>query len=618
MENRKVNTDRLMDSISQIHKFDPKQINLIREEIESANINFKTSYAEYQSGGWHTATLYNHSGHSEQNEIADGTAIPTEIMDCLPATKKFIEGLGLDMFAVRIAKTTPGAHLWEHCDYIELGGEQKMRLHIPITTAEESRMQFDDCSVHMASGFLWKLNPQYNHGISNDSDTERTHLIIDCYVTPELEAMIDREVLFDKYVRPLPVLDDKAKESLLKRAEQTLYEGGLKEAEALLLKSFNQYDLGEDSSYNLLIELYDRIGFRDRKQYWIGEALKRIYTREKLDVKNTKPFLKGVFLQSAHENNDLPQFEILNEVLETCREIEGLDSAFIRGSMARGEADPFSDIDLLCIVTPENYEHYLNKINKLIAEKYNTVLEPWADTIVKDFGGVGYVHIIDKDGKLFQLDLYVACLGHPSLERLYDLKHKQQVFRAKRKSNLTPSQKQSSDSLSYELNHTEVERVIENHKNVPSSPEETFAELSVLSFMIYKCLKRNDIFVASSEFSMWMKCLIKLARQKYDSDLTDYGFYHVNKLKDAMPKHSTFVDTLYNMHHSVLDVKSFPNMFRFAVSFMAHEYPDIYKKYQYDIDKLLGHIEKDIANDPTPQFQFDTSRKKITGGTTPT
>jgi hypothetical protein len=67
-------------------------------------------------------------------------------------------------------------------------------------------------------------------------------------------------------------------------------------------------------------------------------------------------------------------------------------------------------------------------------------------------------------------------------------------------------------------------------RNAEPSVGKTLLELNVLSVMLKKCLMRGDDFVASSEYSMWRNCFIKLVRWKCDVDFRDYGFYYVKRL----------------------------------------------------------------------------------------
>ena len=598
-----VNIDKLFDNISQIKPLDQDLLDEMRKEIRSVEIPYKQSYSDFQSGGWHTAMLYAPDSQDD-GEISDGVAQPKEIMQSLPKTQQLLDSLGLDYFAVRIAKTDPGACLWEHTDYLELGQEKKLRLHIPLETNAGAIMQFEHCGVQMASGYIWKLDPTNNHAISNDGDTARTHLILDCYVNEELERLINREVLYDKFVTPLPEMDQGTAAAVIAEAKVLLEEEGMKATEHFLLKTFHRYNLGEKSSYDLLIDFYRSIGFADRERYWVEQCLDRVHVREKKGENDNRVNMRGTFFQAAFEDPGLAQFKVLNEVLETCRDIPGLEGAYIRGSLARGDADPFSDIDLLCVVSPEQYRAFIEKADALVTEKHDAILPGWADTIVKDFGGVGHVYLVEREGELFQLDLYIACQGHPGLKRLESLDHKQQVFKAKKDATTPLTKVRAYEDLNYRARQGEVEETIKNLNTPESTKERTFTELCVLSFMIIKCLRRDDPFVAQNEFGMWQKALIKLARQKFDPKLEDYGVYHVQRLADRMNDEGKFVDALRKFYKAELTPDSFAVMHNYAMDFVKEHFPEIASDHANAIEMLKRHVNKATQDlSPTQRTQ---------------
>ena len=585
-----LNIEELMDHVSQIAVIDSKTLYNISQEIALAKINFKQSYSDYQSGGWHTAMLYNGSGNAAVNEIAEGHAKPTEIMEQLPQTKAFLEKLGLDYFAVRVAKADPGAYLWEHKDYIELGASNKLRLHLPVKSNPQACMQFSNFSVQMATGYLWKLSPVVNHAISNEGPEERIHLILDCYVNENLENMVARETLSDKYVRSLPVMDAAEKDRVLAHCRELVFRGGIAATEDFLLKTFHHYDLEDQTSYDLLVEFYKGLGFKAREHYWLKESMERMVVREKVDAKDNKVSLRGLVYHAEHDDTGLPQYKIMEQLLETCRNIVGIESAYIRGSLARGDADRYSDIDLLCIVTPDRFKQYIEQADEMLRKNHRLLTPGWVDTIVKDFGGAGFVYLIEEEDKIYQADIYIACQGSPGLQRLAALPHKQQVFKARRDRNIPSPYQRHLDEQTYMLHADKVNETIQRINNAEETPETTLNEMNVLAFMIKKCLNRGDSFVAGNEFNMWKKAFIKLIRQKYDPDLKDYGFYHVKKLQEQANDNGRLYEDLVAISKAALTEENFSMMHSYAVHFVEHEYPELYLKHCHALSALNRHI----------------------------
>ncbi|MCJ1239375.1 hypothetical protein MMC14_007371 [Varicellaria rhodocarpa] len=182
-----------------------------------------------------------------------------------------------------MARNDSDSWLWEHRDYVELDEEKKrLRLHVPLITNPKYIIHFSHFTVFMAPGWIWKLDPTVSHAISNTSIDSRTHLILDCYKNRTLRKMLSSEMLEAEHMQPLPLLDAEERRKLLTQA-QNLFTRGSEKAEAHLLKAFHKFDLGKETSYDLLIDLYREMGFRTRENYWITEQITRIYHRDKIN-----------------------------------------------------------------------------------------------------------------------------------------------------------------------------------------------------------------------------------------------------------------------------------------------------------------------------------------------
>ncbi|EHK43113.1 hypothetical protein TRIATDRAFT_285763 [Trichoderma atroviride IMI 206040] len=530
-----MSTNRLIENISQLSEVEMDVLHAMEGEVSSASIPYETVYREFQSGGWQTALLYTPEGGNEDGTVRDGAAIPTELVRKLPAVYQFLEDLGLDYFTVRIARNSPDSWLWEHRDYNELAAQKsRLRLHVPLASSPSALIHFDESAICMASGWIWKLNPTASHAISNTGLEPRTHLILDCYVNQRLREMLNHEILQQDRVQRLPHLAPEERKALIHQAGILLTQNGMKEAEEYLLKTFHKFNLGGETSYDLVIDFYNEIGFRSRENYWISVQFSHIHRRAKVDVDETMESLHGTVFSDLHNLSSLPQFEILQSISQTCRHCSGLEQLFVRGSLARGDFDLNSDVDLLCVVAAPEYINFIKKVDSDIKEHHGALMERWVDTIVKDFGGIGFVYLLQTEKGPFQLDLYVSCSGHPSFARLATVPHKVQIFRQ------TPDESQTKahlDELLYRLHSKEIKCYISALHGLEPSASRLLTELGILGFMIAKCLGRGDIFVALSEYHMWQRCFIKLARSKFDKPHLEYGFYHLKRLM-AKPSES--------------------------------------------------------------------------------
>ena len=379
----------------------------------------------------------------------------------------------------------------------------------------------------MASEWIWKLDPTISHGASNTGSVPRVHLILDRYRNRTLRRMLDYESLEAEHVRQLGTLQAEDRGALLLQAQNLFAQQGSDKAEKHLLRTFHIFDLGEETSYDLLISLYRDMGFRKRENYWIAEQIARVYNRDKLNPESTVVNMRGTLFPNPHAQiSDLPQFALFGQVLRTCCQYHGLEQVFVRGSLARGDCDPYPHVDLLCVITLQDFATLVKQVDAGIKWHHNAVAEGWVDSIVQDYGGIGLVYLLDTDKGLYELDLYVACRGHPLLGRLDRVPHKQEIFRQNRKE----GGDQRRDTLRYRLYKDSINQHIRSINSVEPLLSRTLTELSVLGFMTKKCIERGDDFVASNEYNMWKHCLIKLVRHISDVQDREYGFYHVKRL----------------------------------------------------------------------------------------
>lgn len=242
-------------------------ITAIREEfaIAEPSLPWKPQYDPYQNGGWFTCSLMNPAGLSDNNVIADGIARPTELMFLFPTLARLLENLTFKVMWVRLAKMAPDAMLWEHIDYTELNSKKKYRLHIPLLSNKDACLILPGQAVHLPSGNMWLIDPKNRHAAVNRGSTSRVHLLLDLYLDQKLEEMIGKAKPLMEFTQ-LPKLDCKRRKDLLERASRLLELGFIGAAERLLLRSFLFYDLGEVSSYDLLIDLYTADSARG--QHW--------------------------------------------------------------------------------------------------------------------------------------------------------------------------------------------------------------------------------------------------------------------------------------------------------------------------------------------------------------
>ncbi|MFJ2271787.1 aspartyl/asparaginyl beta-hydroxylase domain-containing protein [Streptomyces sp. NPDC087849] len=246
----------VLDQVARLVDLEESAIEQMRAEALGAPTRGVVAYGEYQSGGWWTTSLLNHSGDPHDVVIGDGRPGPTSLLEAMPATARFLAGLGLDFMYVRLARLEPHSYLWEHRDYAELRDAGRHRLHIPLVTNPSAVLVTAGARVHMAAGSLWRLTPSQAHGVCNTTGPDRLHLIADVYADDAFQALAAHPYLRDGDAAGLPEMTSAERAALLAQAEELAELGFANAAEQTLLRAFYTYALPEGGAYDLITELH--------------------------------------------------------------------------------------------------------------------------------------------------------------------------------------------------------------------------------------------------------------------------------------------------------------------------------------------------------------------------
>tara|TARA_Y100000748_G_scaffold304184_1_gene312480 strand:- start:6117 stop:6809 length:693 start_codon:yes stop_codon:yes gene_type:complete len=157
-----------------------------------------------KSGDWGSVTLKSISGGDQDFlkktdlGIGEGNQYRyTEAIRLCPYIKQILDAMPTDVYLVRLLRLAPRARVKFHTDkdVFEHRGDI-IRCHIPIKTNPGVMFQLGyplaspapgfhiwDASVlherHLSAGRLWYTNVNTLHGVANNSDDERVHLVID-------------------------------------------------------------------------------------------------------------------------------------------------------------------------------------------------------------------------------------------------------------------------------------------------------------------------------------------------------------------------------------------------------------------------------------------------------
>ncbi len=150
----------------------------------SRKYNFTSHYNQNDYlGEWTSIALRSQNG--EMNNIF---ALPqgeekykdTQLLLKCNYFKEVIDSFNCEKESIRLLNLKPGSAIKEHTDY-NLGYEDGIfRIHIPITTNEEVHFFIDSKQVKMLPSECWYGNFNLPHHVSNDGNTDRIHLVMDC------------------------------------------------------------------------------------------------------------------------------------------------------------------------------------------------------------------------------------------------------------------------------------------------------------------------------------------------------------------------------------------------------------------------------------------------------
>ncbi len=133
------------------------------------------------TGHWSSFALRSISG-SEIDILATPNATfqdtPT-LSKCL-YFKEIIDSFHCEKEAVRLLSLTPNSYITEHTDIASGYEDDFFRIHIPIQTNDKVIFTVNKKPLPMREGECWYANFNRPHFVSNEGETDRIHLVIDC------------------------------------------------------------------------------------------------------------------------------------------------------------------------------------------------------------------------------------------------------------------------------------------------------------------------------------------------------------------------------------------------------------------------------------------------------
>jgi hypothetical protein len=192
-------------------------------------------------------------------------------------------------------------------------------------------------------------------------------------------------------------------------------------------------------------------------------------------------------LTELTEANRPTQLPLLTRIAELMSASAAVTHLLVRGSLASGTADRLSDVDFVVGVHDRDLPAFTAALEDLMTVAGGALLPGWRDTIVADLGGIGFVFLVQHEGRLQQVDLYLAPASQVGALRR---KVAAKVLLERPPADLSPAHTARATAHVAEL----LRR--------PRSCTELLIEHLVLAVLLHKRIQRGQRFVAYAEWHL--------------------------------------------------------------------------------------------------------------------
>ena len=184
----------LPDRVKLPFAFDPARLQADFAAVEAMDWTDHFVRQNYE-GQWDVLPLRHQAGatHPVMKAYVPPEAVDFVDADLLAATPYFREVLAAfatPLKAARLMRLTPGSRIKEHRDHDLAADWGEARIHIPITTNPGVTFLLNRTPVAMLPGEAWYLRLADPHAVTNEGDSDRVHLVIDCVANDWLIAML--------------------------------------------------------------------------------------------------------------------------------------------------------------------------------------------------------------------------------------------------------------------------------------------------------------------------------------------------------------------------------------------------------------------------------------------
>lgn len=117
-------------------------------------------------------------GDPARGDALTGVMRPTPALERCAYLRQVLGSLDVVLGRVRLMRLAPGAEVDPHVDTNHYWNE-RVRVHVPITTNPSVQFFCADARVHMGAGECWIFDTWQLHRVANGSEQDRIHLVVD-------------------------------------------------------------------------------------------------------------------------------------------------------------------------------------------------------------------------------------------------------------------------------------------------------------------------------------------------------------------------------------------------------------------------------------------------------
>ena len=129
------------------------------------------------------------SRDGEDNDDFDGAMSETPHLSKCPYLRQVMASFGEVLGRSRLMKLAAGSEVSQHVDF-NYHWYTRVRIHIPIITNPDVIFYCANENIHMQAGECWTFNNWRRHRVTNSSEEDRVHLVIDTAGSSRFWAMV--------------------------------------------------------------------------------------------------------------------------------------------------------------------------------------------------------------------------------------------------------------------------------------------------------------------------------------------------------------------------------------------------------------------------------------------